>query len=103
MLTVENCRRLLGPSCRFSDSELEQLRNQLMLLAEISLSLLESGNVVPGLDIVSKSLPSRYGEELEERAAILEFEAGSSREDAESLAFTELRAVSKGAKDEPIN
>lgn len=37
MLTLERCRKILGPECLLSDEELEALRNQLYALADIVL------------------------------------------------------------------
>jgi hypothetical protein len=35
MLSIEHCRRILGPGCQLSDDELERLREQLYALADI--------------------------------------------------------------------
>jgi hypothetical protein len=37
MLSLEQCRKLLGPGCKLSDSELEALRDQLYGLADIAI------------------------------------------------------------------
>ena len=37
MLTLEQCRKVLGPECKLSDSELEALRDQLYGLADIAI------------------------------------------------------------------
>jgi hypothetical protein len=38
MISVEQCRRILGEGCRASDNELERLREQLYALADIATS-----------------------------------------------------------------
>jgi hypothetical protein len=42
-------------------------------------------------DLISKLIPPEHKEEYEERAAIIEFDGGLSREDAEQLAIKLLR------------
>lgn len=38
MLSLEQCRRLLGPGCELSDEELERLRDELYALADIAVA-----------------------------------------------------------------
>lgn len=37
MLTLEQCRRILGPECKLGDADLEELRGQLYGLADIAI------------------------------------------------------------------
>ena len=39
MLTIEQCRQVLGSDCHLSDSELEALRDQLYALADITITV----------------------------------------------------------------
>ena len=39
MLSIEECRRLLGESCPMSDKELTQVRDQLYLIADLAIDL----------------------------------------------------------------
>ena len=57
MLSLRKCREILGPRCTLSDEDLEALRDQLYLVAEISLEAfcfaeepMESGTPPPGGD-----------------------------------------------------
>ena len=38
MLTLDECRKVLGPECKLSDSELEVVRGQLYGLADIAIA-----------------------------------------------------------------
>lgn len=62
-LSLDECRKLVGPPCRLSDAELLQLRDQLYKFADVVVSLLPE--------------PAAR-ESLEERAAIMEFDGGIS-------------------------
>jgi hypothetical protein len=41
MLSVKNCRRILGSSCPLTDEEIEELRNQIRKLAELAFEAIE--------------------------------------------------------------
>lgn len=77
MLSTRRCRELLSAHDHLTDSEVETLRDQLSALAEVLLGALPRRSAVVSADRL---------EELEERAAILEFDAGFSREAAERRA-----------------
>jgi hypothetical protein len=38
MLSLDQCRQILGPECQLTDGELEQLRDELYALADIALT-----------------------------------------------------------------
>ena len=42
MLSIEQCRKILGPAYRLSDDELEHVREQLYALADITVAAFES-------------------------------------------------------------
>ena len=88
MLSVEKCRKILGSNCDLSDSELESLRGQLYGLADISIGLFRTKKLsLPELEARLSTLSDEERDEWEERAAILEYEAGLDRAEAETLAF----------------
>jgi hypothetical protein len=77
---------MLGANCELSDSEIEILRDQLTQFANVAIDLTQGG----AFDAIHSTLSgdrraqeARY--EIEERASILEFEAGMSRPLAECV------------------
>jgi hypothetical protein len=80
-MDLAECRRLVGPG--LTDAELAALRDQMYGLARAICRVLPGANARPlsaaglGLDELA---------DAEERAAILEFEAGMPRAAAESVA-----------------
>ncbi len=82
MLSISKCREILGAkAANLLDSELELLRDQLYPLADVVVShfLTHSKRVVE----------NNLRDELEERAAILEFDGKISRSEAEQKAATD--------------
>ena len=98
MLSTARCRALLGPGCRLTEAQLEQLRQDLYALAEVALVTLPQhrpgsaiGNqrsqrspYTDGAEASSEKMTPQY--EAYERAAILEFDAGMDRSAAEDKA-----------------
>ena len=89
MLSLEACRKLLGPNCDGPDQEIERLRDQLYQLARSILDLMEPEQSEsqperhsPAAAVI-RLLPQNERERLEERAAFLEFEGGRDRTVAE--------------------
>ena len=95
MLSVQRCRELLGPSAPSSDEEIEVLRNQLYAVATV---WLERGapRLEPSADSVLGALPEDERADVEERAALMEFDGGASRDVAERMALTEFLGTSNG-------
>ena len=91
-LSIDACRRLLPNKGEgLSDLHIEQLRDQLYALARTVMPMHDSPPT-PSFDVLISSLPESDIAELEERAAIIEFDGGLSRDQAERLAFaTPLR------------
>jgi hypothetical protein len=87
-LSVEACRRLLGTCGEgLSDSEIESTRHQLYGLASCVIAAYEFG---PQTEVETNILASVSDDdraEIEERAAILQFDAKMSRPAADRLAF----------------
>jgi len=116
MLSLKRCRELVGNEYRLSDSELQRLTERLYEIAHVAVenfkpcpanrkhrhdqtkqkraktSRPHSGSGSQGDYATLLALLSddeRY--EIEERAAILEFDSGYSREKAEEYALREFR------------
>jgi hypothetical protein len=82
MLSLQKCRELLGPSANLSDSELSALVNSLYVLAEAAVRLhARARRKHDGRPLGADELP-----DVDERAAIMEFDGQMSRADAERLA-----------------
>ena len=82
MLSLQKCRELLGPSAHLSDSELSALVNSLYVLAETAVRLHACAGREPG----GRPLSADDQAEVDERAAIMEFDGQMSRADADRLA-----------------
>ena len=109
MLVLETCRKLLPPSARpVPGDELESLRDQMVVLAQIAIECLNEirgagtpkPKVLPrnarkvkvrerSFQELMQSVPGSDRELIIERAAILEFEGGLTRKTAEDLALSE--------------
>lgn len=92
MISLQECRKLLGGNSTLSDTALELLRDQLYALADITTSEFieqrrENGSENPAEAL--NQLPIDERDEVEERAAILEIDAGMPRPQAERVAFIE--------------
>lgn len=112
MLSLSRCRDLLGPSSPLSDPEVDALRQQLYSLAELVVSAVNGRSCSPSASDVSSNIgdfegassfwafhqrlsdDQQYG--LGERAAILEFDAGLSREESERVALEDYRTRYQG-------
>lgn len=88
MLSLERCREILGENCGLDDREIERLRDQIYGLADVitdrigdSIPDLTDANPKDGFSSALIGLAPKEGEEIEERTAIIEFEAGSKRDD----------------------
>ena len=87
MLSLSRCREVLGSeSARLSDAQVTRLRDQLYGLAETAVQL---SQVRPAIDFasVATSLTAEVRADVEERAAISEFDGKLSRDQAERLAI----------------
>lgn len=109
MLSLQKCRSLLGADCKLTDAELEQLQRELYAVADVSIGALCaqkrscSGNGSKS-QVVSGCLggiPEEERETVEERAAILEFEGGLKKPEAERQAFGEWAKSKKRLADKP--
>lgn len=86
MLSLQKCRSLLGPNCELTDSQIEQIRQELYALAHVALDAFRAEKEKDQLS----GIPLSDREEAEERAAIFEFDAGLQREAAERKTLDSL-------------
>jgi len=92
MLSVTNCREILGAdSAKISDAEMEALRDQLYYLATVTVNTLQSNrgssNAFSNLRLSLKQCLADTCIEVEERAAVMEFDGKLSRDQAERAAI----------------
>ena len=81
MLTVEACRRLVGPSLReLSDADIRRLRDDLTDIARLAVTSFVGARRPAESAVLGLAEDDRI--EVEERAAVLEFDANMSRDDA---------------------
>lgn len=119
MLTLEQCRQNLGDDCPQTNSDLERLRDQLYGLARVVVEACPrrwrgngpqnapsaarqanegaTGHKPAGFPDAVAMLPEEDRFEVEERAAIHEFDGGLDRSAAERAALSEYwRAKHRG-------
>jgi hypothetical protein len=100
MLSLEHCRKLLGPENNVPVEKLVTLRDQLYCLAELVLDLRDSSrkadlSVNGPFEQIAVSYEDPYA--LQERAAIIEFDGKVSRDEAER------RAIEMSLASESVN
>jgi hypothetical protein len=94
-LSLVTCRRLLGASSRsLSDTEVVRLVDEMYELARIVVTLHERDSAQSD-PAALRLLPSEDREAIEERAAVLEFDAGMTRSAATRTAFVSHRPTMK--------
>ena len=94
MLPISECRKLLGGavSARLTDKEIEALRDSLDSLARVGLGSIELYKRESSYENEALSeLPEGLRDEVEERAAIMQFDAGMTRGDAVRRALAAYR------------
>jgi len=100
MLSPAEVRRLVGPSCPQDDREVAELTQQLYAIAEFTVDLASKRRLARSRRVRSGPLlrlvPRERLEEVEERAAIREFEGGQNRVQAERGALGDLRTSGRG-------
>jgi hypothetical protein len=90
-VSIDRCRKLLGPKLSGSDQDLAMLLEQFYSLADLILDVRadqkRSRNDVT--DLLERAANSKEELEiLQERAAIIEFDGDVSRDDAERMAIS---------------
>jgi hypothetical protein len=92
VLTLQKCRSVLGTDCKLTDSELEQLRQELYAYADIALESFRASKtpqIGPIVESCLDAIPDHERETVAERAAILEYEGHLQKPEAERQAFGE--------------
>jgi hypothetical protein len=114
VLSLQKCRSLLGADCKLTDAELEQLQRELYAVADVAIGVFcaqKSSGSGSGSGDGSKSqivsgclggIPEEERETFEERAAILEYEGGLKKPEAERQAFGEWVQAQKGLERRPL-
>jgi hypothetical protein len=98
MLSVKRCREILGADATVTDERLEHLRDEMYALAGVVVERIAQSDPRPReveqdrsgvrpLKAALRLLPGDDTEDVEERAAIIEFEAGVDRDEAERRAI----------------
>ena len=96
VLSIQRCRTILGAGANKSDSEIEQLRDQLYTIARVWIDGGAKMVRSPSMEFLA-SLPKHDRCEIEERAAVMEFDGGLSRPEAERTAIAAfMRHQEKG-------
>ena len=102
MLSLQRCRAILGRGG--SDAELESVRDQMYALADVVVrAFLErrQQHVPDGaFSAALRLLPSGDADDATERAAIVEFEGGRNRDEAERQALLAVVGRHRGAREE---
>ena len=93
MLSLERCRTLLGADCTLTDAQIERLRDQIRVVAEVTMNVMMTPNATTPFHEAIHQLPDR--DEVEERAAIMEFEGGMIRNRAEKTAVMNVMKEKK--------
>lgn len=101
MLSLDRCRRVLGESCALDNQELSELRTQFYDLAQMVIVTFERGPFqahagTTNFDSVITDVPASERDGIEERAAILQADAGCTRDEAERRAFHEYLERRRG-------
>jgi len=97
VLSLQRCRSLLGTDCKLTDAELEQLRRELYALSDVAVGTFcaqvmpapNNGPLSREVTLSFSLIPHPERQAVEERAAILEYEAGLKKLEAERQAFGE--------------
>src|SRR5262245_1757272 len=110
MFSLERCRQIVGYNCGLDDEKLIKLRDQLYGLADVLTDQLRIQRQINNLRDLQTSetnayesalrlLPESEREDVEERAAILEFDGGINREGAERKAILGVLEIRNQKKD----
>jgi len=87
MISLERCRKILGPDNPVSDENLAALREQLYSFAELALVIRDRSSVSLVASAFEQIASSHEDPDtLRERAAIIEFDGNISRDEAERMA-----------------
>jgi hypothetical protein len=93
--SIRRCRELLDSKCSKTDAEIEQLRDDMMALADIALDLLRDNKF--------KIITDEEQMEISERASIMEFDGHMQGPDAENKAREIWLRQKPEQKGHPVN
>ena len=89
MFSIQRCREILGTDAPKSDAEIEKVRDQLYAIADVWLARGAEVPPTPAAALfASLSEDDRF--EVEERAALMEFDGRLLRDHAERVAFATI-------------
>lgn len=104
MLSLARCREIVG---RGSDAELELARDQLYALADVAIRAFldrpqSRERCIPDRPFSEalRLLPSEHADDATERAAIIEFDAGRNRDEAERQALLAVIGRHRGGRED---
>jgi len=87
MISLERCRKILGSNNAVSDENLAALREQLYSFAELALDIRDRSSALHVASAFEQIANSHEDPDtLRERAAIIEFDGNTSRDEAERMA-----------------
>ena len=89
MFSLQRCREIVGPDSGLDDDQLVQVRDQMYAIADVVADVIGSVRPRPqsgGLRAAMTLIPGDEREAVEERAAIIEHDAGLPRDEAERQA-----------------
>lgn len=97
MLSLQKCRSLLGTDCKLTDSQIEQLRQEIYAFSDVAVEAFcaqrrantANGSKPNDAGSCLAAIPQEERQAVEERAAILEFEGHLKKPEAERQAFGE--------------
>jgi hypothetical protein len=83
MLSLERCRTLLGADCGLTDAQIERLRDQVRVMAEVVIDTMNGPGVSTPFSGAQRQIPN--SDDDEEGAAILEFDGVTAAVRKESV------------------
>ena len=87
MLTLEQCRKAMGEHAKdWPDWKVEEFQRRADILTDIVIEMYQAGRAAWPLAEARAVVPDDIGDELEERSAILEYDACMPRGKAERTA-----------------
>ena len=90
MPTLEQCRKAMGEHAKdWPDSKVEEIQRQADILTDVVIDMYLAGAAAGPLDEARALVPDEVGDELTERAAVLEYDADMPRGKAERTAVIE--------------
>ena len=90
MLTLEQYRKAMGEHAKdWPDSKVEEFQRRADILTDIFIEMYQAGRAAGPLAEARAVVPDDIGDELEERSAILEYDAHMPRGKAERTAVSD--------------